>query len=138
MIDSMDLNESIFPQPIICPITMIFRCFFLDRCNHLRFKHGIYIILEFHQKFVIQTAITFHFIYYKTITFDTFVSLSLSLSLSRYLLFCYHLIAVLCVISNYVNICLGILVVWLFNSAQDIQRSLMRVTMSLRQVLPRA
>ena len=32
----MDLNESIFPEPIICPITIIFRLFFLDRCNRPR------------------------------------------------------------------------------------------------------
>ena len=30
------INESIFPEPIIFPLTMIFRWFFLDRCNRLR------------------------------------------------------------------------------------------------------
>ena len=38
-IDLMDLNESIFPERIICPITIIFRLFFLDWCNRLRLLH---------------------------------------------------------------------------------------------------
>ena len=36
IIDSIHINKSIFPESIIWPITMIFRWFFLDRCNRLR------------------------------------------------------------------------------------------------------
>ena len=38
--DSIHINESIFPQPIICLITMIFLMIFLDQCNRLRLVGG--------------------------------------------------------------------------------------------------